>query len=166
MVIITPWGELIPVTSIWAVSFIPFKTACRKPQVPRGLPQSFRDHSRSFRGCFLLKIASASFRLWYFFQYRFREHSASFREACRNRICWFWSQLKHRWFTEKHYYFRSKSFGHMQIKRGFSGTSKSQNSHIWHVANTLDKDATPSAELPRIFRRASANFLQRNGRFL
>ena len=45
-----------------AVSFIPFKTACRKPQVPRGLPQSFRDHSRSFRECFLLKIASASFR--------------------------------------------------------------------------------------------------------
>ena len=42
---------------------------------------------------------------------------------------------------------------HMQIKRGFSGTSKSQNSHIWHVANTLDKDATPSAELPRIFRK-------------
>ena len=46
----------------WAVSFIPFKMACRKPQVPRGLPQSFRDHSRSFRECFLLKIASASFR--------------------------------------------------------------------------------------------------------
>ena len=46
----------------WAVSFIPFKTACRKPQVPRGLPQSFRDHSGSFRECFLLKIASASFR--------------------------------------------------------------------------------------------------------
>ena len=38
--------------------------------------------------------------------------------------------------------------------------------HISYVANTLDKDATPSAELPRIFRRASANFLQRNGRFL
>ena len=37
----------------WAVSFIPFKMACRKPQVPRGLPQSFRDHSRSFRECFL-----------------------------------------------------------------------------------------------------------------
>ena len=55
---------------------------------------------------------------------------------------------------------------HMQIKRGFSGTSKSQNSHIFYVANTLDKDATPSAELPRIFRRASAKFLQRNGRFL
>ena len=25
------------------MSFIPFKTACRKPQVPRGLPQSFRE---------------------------------------------------------------------------------------------------------------------------
>ena len=53
---------------IWAVSFIPFKTACRKLQVPRKLPQSFRDHTPSFRETIGMKFASASFRGKKFFK--------------------------------------------------------------------------------------------------
>ena len=50
----------------------------------------------------LLPRASAVPFLDNFLQYRFREHSASFREACRNRICWFWNyfEVRYEWMIE------------------------------------------------------------------
>ena len=66
-----------------------------QPQLPRMLP---------LNNCFRELPQYHFFDMWYVFQYRFREHSASFRQACGKWICWF---------TEKQYYFRSKSLGHI-----------------------------------------------------
>ena len=50
--------------------------------------------------------------------------------------------------------FEAKSFGHIcKSREGSVVLQNSKNSHIWHVANTLDKDATPSADLPQSLRK-------------
>ena len=140
---------------MWAVSFIPFKTACRKPQVPRGLPQSFRDHSHSFRECFL-KNCFRELPQYHCFDISCNIASANTARASAKHVgiefVDFEVRYEHRWFTEKHYYFRSKSFRHIcESREGSVVLQISKKSHIWHVANTFDKDPTPSAELPQSF---------------
>ena len=105
----------------------------------------------------LLPRASAVPFFWYFFQYGFREHSASFREACGKLICWF---------TEKQYYFRSKSLGHIcKTRKGLVVLEIFKFPYLT-CGQYLGWRRYPFRGASASFRGSSANFLQRNGRFL
>ena len=106
----------------------------------------------------LLPRASAATFFEYFLQYWFREHSASFREACGSRICWFWSQIWTLDDLRRSTITFGISFGHIcKSREGLVVLQISKFPHVdmWPVPwmRTLPLPRSfrgSSAELPRI----------------
>ena len=106
-----------------------FKNGLSQTSSPRGLPQSFRDQSRSFCECFLYKIASASFRGTIFFIFCNNIASANTARASAKHVGIEFANF------EVKYEYRQMIYGeaillskqilraYMQVKRGFGGAS-------------------------------------------